>query len=316
MPTERDALYTCVVNGKIYAIGGRKGDEQGGNGIVIKTVEEYDPVKDNWIKKADMPTARCFLSTSVVEEKIYAIGGFSLYVGNALSTVEVYDPMTDRWAKCSDMPTKRGILSTSVVNGKIYAIGGNEIPHGVSLSAVEEYDPIKDTWAKKADMPTARCSLTTCVVNDEIYAMGGMPENEVWAVCKPLSTVESYNPATDTWTKKANMPTERIGHHASVINGKIYVIGGSDHNVYTSKAVEVYDLITDTWTKGTDMPIACTCLSTSVVGGKIYAIGGYGDQNLLSTVQEYTPEDWSFNVSPNGKLPTTWGQRKLEKLDR
>ncbi|MBI1923871.1 hypothetical protein HYR99_06435 [Candidatus Poribacteria bacterium] len=43
-----------------------------------------------WTKKADMPTARAGLSTSVVDGKIYAIGGVSFVVAE-FSTVEEYD---------------------------------------------------------------------------------------------------------------------------------------------------------------------------------------------------------------------------------
>ena len=42
-----------------------------------------------WTRKADMPTARRWLSTSVVNGKIYAIGGCAGQT--ILSTVEVYD---------------------------------------------------------------------------------------------------------------------------------------------------------------------------------------------------------------------------------
>jgi hypothetical protein len=45
---------------------------------------------------------------------------------------------------------------------------------------------------------------------------------------------------------------------------------------------------------------------------KIYAIGSWTAQNLLSTVEEYTPEGWPFAVSPNGKLPTKWGMIKAK----
>ena len=52
--------------------------------------------EDTWTHKADMPTARSCLSTSVVNGKIYAIGGtagFDQGVGGdvPLSTVEEYD---------------------------------------------------------------------------------------------------------------------------------------------------------------------------------------------------------------------------------
>jgi hypothetical protein len=84
--------------------------------------------------------------------------------------------------------------------------------------------------------------------------------------------------------------------------------------------VEEYDPATDTWTKKSDMPTARFALTSSAVNGKIYAIGGveaWAGVNLLgkllSTVEEYTPEDWQFAVSPHGKLPTTWGNKKQNK---
>jgi hypothetical protein len=63
--------------------------------------------------------------------------------------------------------------------------------------------------------------------------------------------------------------------------------------------------------KKADMPTARANLSTSTVNGKAYAIGGSTAANVvLPTVEEYTPEGWPFSVSPHGKLPTTWGEKK------
>ena len=58
------------------------------------------------------------------------------------------------------MPTSRDRLATSVVNGKIYCIGGTSID-GTEL---EMYDPITDIWSKKEDMPTPRNTLTSAVI--------------------------------------------------------------------------------------------------------------------------------------------------------
>ena len=79
--------------------------------------------ENTWITKADMPTARSYLSASVVNGKIYVIGGLSNQ-SIALPNVEMYDPETDTWERKADMPTARMNLSTVVVDGKIYAIGG------------------------------------------------------------------------------------------------------------------------------------------------------------------------------------------------
>jgi len=213
------------------------------------------------------------------------------------------------WVKKADMPTGRDNLSTSVVNGKIYAIGGAD-NFGPCLSTVEEYDPVKDKWTKKADMPTARFNVSTIVMNGEIYAMGGIP-----VITRPwhaLSTVEVYNPAKDKWTKKADMPTARNGHCTGAVNGKIYVIGGMLDEETLFSTVEVYDPVTDKWMEKANMPTGRFTFSASVVDEKIYAIGGWTAQDLLSTVEEYTPEGWPFAVSPNGKLPTKWGMIKAK----
>ncbi|MCH8118188.1 MAG: hypothetical protein IIC00_00500 [Planctomycetes bacterium] len=233
-----------------------------------------------WTRKADMPTARNWLSTSVVDGKIYAIGGMTVYRGTDLATVEVYDPVTDTWTPKADMPTPRGWLATSAVNGKIYAIGG-----GSSDNKVEEYDPATDTWTEKADMPTPRGALATSVVNGKIYAIGGGPSGVT------LATVEEYDPATDTWTKKADMPTARKVVSASVVNGKIYAVGGQTSNAWPAfPSVEEYDPVTDTWTKKGDMPFPRSP-STSVVDGKIYAFGGNARRGgaPVSTLFQYDP---------------------------
>jgi N-acetylneuraminic acid mutarotase len=87
------------------------------------------------------------------------------------------------------------------------------------------YSPAADgTWTQKADMPTARCMLSTCVLDGEVYAIAGITPNAE----QFFSTVEVYNPGTDTWTKKADLPVPtNLENCASVVNGKIYAIGGT-----------------------------------------------------------------------------------------
>jgi N-acetylneuraminic acid mutarotase len=129
------------------------------------------------------------------------------------------------WTVKADMPTRRDGIGTSVVNGKIYAIGGLYV--NTILSTVEEYDPATDTWAKKANMPTARYQVCTAAVNGKIYAFGGWDAIQIPGG-RIFSTVEEYDPATDTWTAKADMPAPRTQFTIGVVNGKIYVIGGGN----------------------------------------------------------------------------------------
>ena len=233
-----------------------------------------------WTMKEDMPTARTLLSTSVVDGKIYAIGGGpSPYA--AYSVVEEYDPITDTWTRKADMSTERFALGTSVVNGKIYAIGGVQTHTGPAFSTVEEYDPKTDTWTTRSEMPTARGMLSTSSVDGKIYAIGGARSTHG----PVLSIVEEYDPKTDTWTRKADLPETKYYHSASVVNGKIYVISGAAREGIASQTMYEYDPVSDTYTRKADILTATAMLSTSVVDGKIYAIGG--DPPV---VEEYDPK--------------------------
>lgn len=285
MPTRRWELSTCVVDGKIYAIGGAGPVYQ-----ALHSVEVYDPATDTWTAKSEMPTARQGLSTSVVNGKIYAIGGgassSSSYTRvETFSTVEEYNPATNTWTTKSPMPTSRGFHSANVVDGKIYIIGGSQAsgPNHKRVLTVEVYDPVTDTWAQKDDMPAPRAAGFSSVVDGKIYVIGGY---------MGAQRVDEYDPATDTWTTKSEMPTARHALSTSALDGKIYAIGGYVPGVAGHPGVatvEVYDPATDTWITAPDMPTGRFGPRTSVVDGKIYVIGGikYWITRADETVEVY-----------------------------
>jgi N-acetylneuraminic acid mutarotase len=295
MPTARYVLSSSVVDGRIYAIGGSPDGSTG-----IRTVEAYNPLTDTWTTKADMPMVRAAGTSSVVNGKIYVMGGYADSTVQLYSSVIEYDATTDTWTRKADIPTPRFCVSSSVVNGKIYAIGGALTYNSTALSTVEEYDPATDTWTRKADMPTGRAYLSTSAVNGKIYAIGGTLLNPEWYL--GISTVEEYNPATNTWTKKADMPTGRTYLSTSVVNGKIYAIGGFTTRDNDLSPVEEYDPVTDTWTRKADMSTTRSALATSAVNGKIYAIGGRvgGSRTVLSTVEEYDPNPLVVDFNGDG----------------
>ena len=318
MPTARSDFSTCVVDGKIFVIGGSlrlKIDEYGD--MSLSTVEMYDPETDTWEGKANMPTVRSNVSVSVVDGKIYAIGGSKLKKiqmprgfrtgSEETPTVEMYDPATDTWTQKADMLTSRK-TKTCVVDGKIYAIGGwSTVSEQSQLETVEVYDPATDTWAKAQSMNHARCSAAISVVNGEIYAMGGIgwPPNRDpsgrYLSNLYLSSVEVFNPKTNQWHKRTDMSVPKADHSTSVIDGKIYVMGGylkEGEKYKTLSAIEVYDPTTDRWTPEPDMLIGKSGHATEVIGGQIYIFGG----GPPTSVQVYDPRTVSRRANSIGKL--------------
>ena len=221
-----------------------------------------------------------------------------------LSLMQIESFAGQGWELITQLPTKRIAFSTAVVGDKIYLIGGTlsinfDGPFG--LSTVEEYDTQTNTWRRRTDMPTPRNYPEAAVVNGIIYVFGGSnaKDRKIANMKLPVS-VEAYDPETDTWTRKKDMPVSRINFELGVAAGKVYLIGGStglgaEHERRMDR-VDVYDPATDTWTKGPKMPTRREPRAVEVVNDRIYVIGGFGWPpppagigRLLQTIEEYDP---------------------------
>ena len=86
----------------------------------------------------------------------------------------------------------------------------------------------------------------------------------------------------------SEIPTRRRDFSTAVVEGKIYLIGGTPfenrRGPYGLSTVEVYDPITNTWERLADMPMPRTNAGTAVVSGIIYVFGGYNglDNRLMN----------------------------------
>ena len=90
IPTPRAGLAVGVVNGILYAVGGRVNHEDG-RWEYLPTVEAYDPSTNSWTTKAPMPAPRGYLSVGVVDGILYALGGFGSQ-GPVSTRLDAYDP--------------------------------------------------------------------------------------------------------------------------------------------------------------------------------------------------------------------------------
>ena len=253
---------------------------------------------NTWTTKADMATARLGLTSCTVNGKIYAIGGYAAANAPGLTTVEEYDPVTNTWSKKADIPTARRWLSVSAANGKCYAFGGHAGFGQPGLQTVEEYDPVLDQWRRRTDMPTARLALASAAIDGKLYVFGGTEAPGF--ISSALATVEEYDPATDTWTRKADMPTGRMFPAASAVKKLIYVIGGGRSASEGLSVVEMFDPGTNTWQTKNEMPTARLSLAAVAASGRIYAIGGgVAGGSALHSVEEYDPLQDQWTVRAN-----------------
>jgi len=321
MPTARDSLAAGVVDGKLYALGGRGGGEDG----ALDTVEMYDPVTKTWTALAPMPTARYGLAAGVVDGKLYAVGGRNN--GTNLATVERYDPATDRWTALAPMPTARTRLAVVVRKNMLYALGGsigdNLKPgkprwYGDATTTVERYDPITTgKWWTAPALSTARMGHSAVNLLDTIYVLGGRDSNG-----EPVDTVDKtfcYSGdgarCPDTFRDADLLPIPRRYQHSHMAAGVLTYAGSDDDGKIYCVGTEDRVAVLDPWSSGV-RPASSTFsqgtwgglggrvapiptprhgshsggLAVGVVDNKLYALGGSDSEgNPLDTVEVYDP---------------------------
>jgi len=203
------------------------------------------------------------------------------------------------------MPTARSYLATVTVNGKVYAIGGID-NNGNYLNRVEVYNPATNNWSQAAPMPTARGSLAAAVdAQGNIYAIGGLVSTG--GPPQILSTVEVYNPTTNSWGQARSMSLARYSLAAVTdAQGNIYAIGGislNGINESVANTVEVYNPTISGWSMVANMLTGRFGLTAATdTQGNIYAMGGCcGGTNsapaILSTVEVYSPATNSWSTA-------------------
>lgn len=164
-----------VYNNRIFVFGGYH--EHADSDVV----EVYDPGTDTWQPQpvTYMPEALHRPAVTVVADKAYVIGGYSMSEEQAVSDVSAYDFTTGTWTTTTDglapLPHPREISCSSaapVVDGKIYLIGGGDRAKGY-IKEVDIYDPVSNTWQAGTPLPTGTNSHLSVIVDDMIYVVGG-----------------------------------------------------------------------------------------------------------------------------------------------
>jgi len=279
-------VATATVNGWVYEIGG-----EDAHLTILGAVDAYIPSADGWHAVASLHTPRTGLAAAAVNGIIYAVGGDGDGGYPWLSSVEAYDPAKNSWAFKAAMPNAKIAASAAGLNGILYVVGGwTTTPDSSYMdNSLWAYDPAADHWTVKAPMATRRNGLGVGVINGVLYAVGGgTVVSGSQGHC--INTLEAYDPATDTWTTKAPMPTARCGVGVGVIDGVLYAVGGYPDLGAELTTVEAYDPATDSWTTMDAMPTARYSPGVAVVDQVLYAIdGSSGSGNKVHVNEAYVP---------------------------
>ncbi|XP_039267392.2 kelch-like protein 26 isoform X2 [Styela clava] len=228
-----------------------------------------------------LPETRSLHCALMVDHYVIIAGGFDKY---SCITNEVYalDLATMIWNKLPNMKVKRGCFTLQYLDGYIYAVGGLT-PTGYS-NKVERYNRSKMKWEYVAQLPRTYYRHGGCVYHGEIIITGGndkstdtlkyTPSSDSWRPMKPMNqgrdshamataldkvyvlggdikilSVEEYNSSSECWQLLPFMYSEPVYlPGVTVLNDKIYLIGGWRGDDDGHDDVKCFDPATETWT--------------------------------------------------------------------
>jgi len=255
MPRLRYRHSTEVINGLLYALGGRDSTDH-----LITAVDVYNYTTNTWTTSSfsySDPSATSDFSTFVRNDLIWLVGGYDYYY-NISSAVSTFSPTSGfTYNAITPMSDPRGDTCATVYGNTIYVVGGFDPASGanytIPVSTLEIYDYNSGKWNYGPATPAPGGDKACGIINGRLHVFGGEGKQATNACVysAPESNVEEFNLNTNTWTEEPPMDTPRFRFAAEYYtqpNGKqtLYVFGGqgprnATGNFYpTLSSVEVW----------------------------------------------------------------------------
>lgn len=145
-PRTRDHFQVGVIDGKLYAAGGRRSSAATGQPfeLTVPEVDVYDFRTGRWSTlptSANLPTPRAGSTTAVLNGRLLVLGGESGAQQAAHAEVEAYDPGTGRWTTLAPLIEGRHATQAVVHDGRLYVAAGSRTRGATEISSQEVYTP-------------------------------------------------------------------------------------------------------------------------------------------------------------------------------
>jgi N-acetylneuraminic acid mutarotase len=275
-----------ALNGKLFVVGGK--DAEGHRSDLYA----YDPVADIWDVGPDLP-GPAVENPAVVAHggKLYVFGGSTEPFSGAVTNAAVFDPTADAWTPLPSLPTARGGATAQAIGDQLYVAGGMGAD-GASVATVEVFDPSAGeggAWSTAPSMSVRRDNPGSAALDGRLYVFGGRTRDaDGTEVDGTLTSVEMYDPGTETWTGRAPMPTGRRAMVVGTLNGRAQVMGGERTPMGgTFAANEEYDPVANTWRAVASMPTPRHGAAAATIGDVVFVAGGGPEGgSALSSVHE------------------------------
>ena len=209
-----NAPAAAVIGDTLYLIGGFGTTSN----VPVSEVRVLDLAKLEWSTAPRLPRPRGGHAAAVLDGHLHVIGG-----GNSESTIpdhSVFDPETGKWKELAPLPRSMGSPAAVVHEGSLYSVGGRS--GGEDFGDVYVYREDADRWEKCPPIEP-RGTAGAVSYDGAICVFGGESQARGKAIAEALRWVTG----TNDWKTLPPMPTARNFARAVVLDGAVYVVGGS-----------------------------------------------------------------------------------------
>lgn len=259
---------------RVWLAGGFEGDHPG---PVTSRVWTYDLETSTWSERPPLPEPRGAGALVIAGRQLHYFGGFAADRETNEADHWVLDlESPSAWRTAAPLPAARGQLGAVTIRGKIYAVGGqffHDERAPVDLDLVHVYDPTTDVWRRLTGLPIAvsHAEASTFAYRDRIFVVGGRSNVGLRPV---LDEIFLYDPGTDQWIGLPPLPRGLLGPVSNVLDGKLFVAGGSARNWHTPQSRTFHRRLHDVWESGPPIPIEMADVAAGIIGKKLYLVGG------------------------------------------
>jgi hypothetical protein len=273
-PVARFEASGVVVNDELWVMGGFLSTKLD----VTKRVDIYDPNTDRWRLGPELQGAETHAGVVSVGNDFVMVSGFSGNVHARTTTAGVWhwSAANAAWTPGPDLPTPRAAVFAALIGTVVHAAGGLG-PNGNTDSGEHLVWDLAGAaaWTPAAPLSNARNHGGGAASGGLFFTVAGRHGWDEVAGHDPA--LDAFDPATDSWSTRAPMPTARSEIGAATValsDGRLLVIGGSIAGKQPSGDVLVYDPPRDLWSSLPSLPVPLKGVVAARVGAKIIVSTG------------------------------------------
>jgi N-acetylneuraminic acid mutarotase len=176
------------------------------------------------------------------------------------------------WRKTPQILPARSDMSAAVLDKSIVVVGGATRQQPAGTARVDAYNVATKAWTPLAPLPEPRIRHGATTINGKIYVAGGVGPPVNAGALQPKKSLFVYDPATNTWGRKADMPGPVYISLQANLSGRLYVYAlGND---FTPDYFLAYSPGADKWVRLPLPPSRHFGGVMTALDGKLYLTDG------------------------------------------